>query len=99
MGEFCTIHLNDECPALGSGKRLVFIDKIGRKWVTLACPFDATSARVSRKVWSETRGLGYQPAKPRKGVIRDALRRHVPRDLPNKSRKALKARILQSLTT
>lgn len=42
---------DDEAPAIGSGLRLVFVERIGPKWVRVRCPFTLRCARLKRPVW------------------------------------------------
>ena len=47
------LHLNDECPKIGSGRRRVTVLHMGRKWVRVKQTYDALSSatRMSRHQW------------------------------------------------
>jgi len=42
---------DDEAPAIGAGLRLVFVERLGRKWVRVRCPFTLRAARLERATW------------------------------------------------
>ena len=96
---FRLIKLHDEIPGFGSGRRLVYIDKIGRKWVHLALPSTAATARIDYRTWSQlTRSAEeFVVDQASRMFIRKALKRNVGRDAP-KTRKALRKRIENALT-
>ena len=47
------LHLNDECPKIGSGRRRVTVLHMGRKWVRVKQTYDALSSatHMSRHQW------------------------------------------------
>ncbi|MDP2619894.1 MAG: hypothetical protein Q8P46_06910 [Hyphomicrobiales bacterium] len=62
---FYRVHLNDEAPAIGSGRRTVYVESIGPKYVRLRCPYTFATARLARGVWDkELRPIEYRPNMP-----------------------------------
>ena len=93
---FLTVHFQDEAPKFGSGRRLVYLDKVGRQWVTLVCPFRVESQRIKRQVWDGTLARSAIEQRPIKSIVRRNLQRNVGRDAP-KTRKQLRKRIEAAL--
>ena len=53
-GDIVWLHLQDEVPALGSGRRAIRIVKIGWKWISIrgaSAPSTTSNTRIPRKVW------------------------------------------------
>lgn len=92
---FYLIHLHDEVPRLGSGRRLVIVDTVGHKWVKLVNPTNMERVRIKRKTWNAlaSRAVEHQPSAT---VIKRNLKRHVGRDAPQ-TRKDLRTRIEAAL--
>ena len=45
------LHLNDEVPRLGSGRRRIAIVQLGWKWVKVRKPSQDHTIRIPRKTW------------------------------------------------
>ena len=48
---FVWLHLNDEVPRLGSGRRRVEIMRLGWKWVKVRKPSQDHTIRIKRNTW------------------------------------------------
>ena len=59
------VHLQDECPVLGCGRRIVTAE-VGHKWVYLTVPFHAQRSRIRRDQWDLMKA---QPMEETDGAI------------------------------
>jgi hypothetical protein len=50
-GELIQLHLMDEIPRIGSGRRWVVVLSLGHKWVRLHCPSRRKNIKITRRVW------------------------------------------------
>lgn len=48
---YLRVHFNDEAPTIGSGRRLVFVESFGPRWVRIRSPWTYQSAKIARDVW------------------------------------------------
>ena len=53
LHQFYSIHINDELPRIGQGHRLVFIEKVGRRWITVRSPITLASNRIDGRILKE----------------------------------------------
>lgn len=86
---FYRVFLHDEAPKLGSGWRVVYVERAGRKWVALRCPHTGATARVTAAAWAAIAPRA-QPASPRAAVIGRGLRSYA-RSLGHKLSRAERA--------
>ena len=66
---FLQVHLDTECPAIGSGRRIVFVERQGTKWIKVRCPFTLRTARIERPLWHSIE-RNAKPVTIRKGIIK-----------------------------
>lgn len=86
---FHNIHLDMEAPRIGCGRRIVFLEKTGRKWATICCPYSLRRTRVPLRDWERIERAG-TPARVKLKTI-DATARAVP--VPAKARRSVRATI------
>lgn len=91
---FYAVHFNDEAPQFGSGVRIVYTNGKGRRKLQLLSPYNCQAVSIKREVWERMRP---EQIAPKKTLIREALRRNIPRDHTSKILKTRKREILASL--
>ena len=74
--ELFDIHLADEVPAIGNGRRSV-LAKEGRTWVTLLDWTTLRSGRISRARWESLRPTPCDLDLKTRRIIRRAMRRRL----------------------
>lgn len=72
---FLQVYFQDEAPQLGCGRRIVYVEKEGRKWVTIRDPFTHASKKLARDVWQRLARKA-TPAKVKRAIIRRTAKEH-----------------------
>lgn len=66
---FYRVYLHDELPTIGSGHRTLYVDRVGRLWASLRCPFTLVGARLRLSVWESLKPTPYRPSKSMRNYI------------------------------
>jgi hypothetical protein len=60
---YIELHLNDEVPRLGSGRRRAVVRSLGPKWVSLHSAASGVTARISRQLFDRTNPRVLEPGR------------------------------------
>lgn len=65
MRGFYRVDLKDEATRIGSGRRTVFVDRVGPRWVPIRDPYTLRTARLPRADWNAIQATAKPIMQPR----------------------------------
>lgn len=71
-GQFFFLHFDDEAPALGSGRRVVYVHSVGTKHVKVRAVGNLCPAKIPARLWGRL-AKSAQPVNITKAQIKNAI--------------------------